>query len=48
MVDHKFGALLVIYYDEFGITDQKTKIVYVDITDTMTASATRMDMLPVV
>ncbi len=34
-------------YDEFGITDQKTKIVYDNVTDAMTASATRMDMLPV-
>jgi hypothetical protein len=41
-----YNIVTLISYDEFGIADQKTKIVYDNLTDAMTASATQTDMLP--
>lgn len=37
----------VISYNEFGIIDQRTKVIYDSITSAMTASADRFDMYPV-
>lgn len=54
--DHSYGPVrthessinivTLISYDEFGIADQKTKIVYNSVAEAMTASATQNDMLP--
>lgn len=37
----------IISYDEFGIADQRTKIIYDSVTSAMTAAAGRLDWYPV-